>query len=126
MKDSNITVLKGPLTVYQEPKATDPDLEDKNSSGEEYAPPTYSDNGESEVEDQESDLDGEVEGAEPKKSRKGKKPKPARADIKAKRHFAPASLPSTAHIEAKRKAHNRYVALLTQYNPPFFLTKPKQ
>ncbi|KDR68743.1 hypothetical protein GALMADRAFT_1026983 [Galerina marginata CBS 339.88] len=56
------------------------------------------------MEPEESDVDEEAEEeAKPKKGKK--KPKLGRADISAKRHFAPASLTaSTAHQETKRKA----------------------
>ena len=99
-------------------KATDPDdLEESGTSGDEYAPPTYSkDDGESEVDDSDLEVDAEVEDEdEEKKSKKGKKPKPTRANIIAKRQVtgASSSLTSTAHTDAKRKATYVFDSLFT-------------
>ena len=112
-RDASSALMMPSGPERQEPKVTDPvDVEESDSSGDEYAPPAYKDEGESEVDksDSDSEIDAEVEDDEEKKTKKGKKPKPARADIIAKRNVtsASASLTSTARPEAKRKANYEY------------------
>ncbi|KAF8809369.1 hypothetical protein BYT27DRAFT_7094606 [Phlegmacium glaucopus] len=94
---------------FLEPKASDPvDAEDPDTStGDEYSPPPVeADDGESEVEGSDLELEDE-EDDKPKKSKKGKEPKPSRVDIRAARHVGsavPASLTTTARFDGKRKA----------------------
>ncbi|KAF8970180.1 hypothetical protein BDZ97DRAFT_1902185 [Flammula alnicola] len=88
------------------PKPTDPvDIEDSDASSDEYIPLSVdADEGESEVD--ESDLEVEEKGDEPKQSKKGKKTKPGRADISAIRRVGSASLTVTARSDGKRKAYD--------------------
>jgi hypothetical protein len=117
-------MLAGSSSEHREPKATDPvDLEESGSSGDEYVPavsPAYKDDGESEVDGSDSEVDAGVEDKdEENKPKKGKKLKPARADIIAKRNMGSASSQtSTARTEAKRKLeiNNEYVSSFTRYD----------
>jgi hypothetical protein len=110
-------MLAGSSSEHREPKATDPvDLEESGSSGDEYVPavsPAYKDDGDSEVDAGVEDEDEE------NKPKKGKKLKPARADIIAKRNMGSASSQtSTARTEAKRKLeiNNEYVSSFIRYD----------
>lgn len=103
-------IFAGPEHEESESKEKDLilELEESDDSGDAYAPPVYKNEGESEVDESDSEVDAEVEDdKEDKKTKKGKKPsKPARADIIAKRNVGSASTShsSTARTETKRKA----------------------